>query len=517
MHVLLDKPEVQRRYTANGSTSKNCVIVTEGPSAHPDVVTNLSKKQLTASQIRVLSKGLKFVPTRRVVDKGKLLTDFTAWERRMRLREYFYSEERDGHPNQEKPYRKKTPSTWTPKAGRDKWLDAYIKAVKDDIIKGLKRRFQLNMSKSEEYALKELLNDDEIVIRPADKGSGIVVMDSTDYIQKLKGEISDSDTYAEVTDDKTKSVQNKVKKVVDNLYKKGSIDSDLRQYMTGNDGTSGKLQGNPKLHKPGMPLRTIVNGRSHPTEKMAEIVEDQLRSHVTSLPSFVRDTMDFLNKIRKLKQPLPEGTLIFCLDVKALYPSVPRDEARAAAIDALNRRTDPEIPTEDVIVMMDTVLENNTFSFNDEHFIQTEGTAIGSRLGLNYASTYMGDWEEELFRRSEKQPLAYFRFVDDVWGLWTHGIEALKTFHTQGNGINPRIKLELRYSSEKLEFLDTVTSIRNGRLQTDLYTKPTDKHLYLHRDSSHPESTKKLYRMVWVCVRKESVQRRLPTGSTDRR
>ncbi|KAH3795879.1 hypothetical protein DPMN_149441 [Dreissena polymorpha] len=55
-----------------------------------------------------------------------------------RLRENFYSEERDGHSNQEKPHRKKTPSTWTPKAGRDKWLDAYIKAVKDDIIKGLK-------------------------------------------------------------------------------------------------------------------------------------------------------------------------------------------------------------------------------------------------------------------------------------------------------------------------------------------------------------------------------------------
>ncbi|KAH3717013.1 hypothetical protein DPMN_059752 [Dreissena polymorpha] len=54
----------------------------------------------------------------------------------------------------------------------------------------------------------------------------------------------------------------------------------------------------------------------------------------------------------------------------------------------------------------------------------------------------MGAWENELFRRS------YFRFVDDVWGLWTHGIEALKTFHTQGNEINPRIKLELRYSSE---------------------------------------------------------------------
>ncbi|KAH3737467.1 hypothetical protein DPMN_044060 [Dreissena polymorpha] len=61
------------------------------------------------------------------------------------------------------------------------------------------------------------------------------------------------------------------------------------------------------------------------TETMAEIVEDQLRSHVTSLPSFVRDTMDFLNKIQKVKPPSPEGTLIFCLDVKALYPNAPRD------------------------------------------------------------------------------------------------------------------------------------------------------------------------------------------------
>ncbi|KAH3825718.1 hypothetical protein DPMN_127599 [Dreissena polymorpha] len=36
-----------------------------------------------------------------------------------------------------------------------------------------------------------------------------------------------------------------------------------------------------------------------------------------------------------------------------------------------------------------------------------------------------------------------------------------------------------------------MTSIRTGRLVSDLYTKPTDKHLYLHKDSSHTESTQK--------------------------
>ncbi|KAH3863292.1 hypothetical protein DPMN_026273 [Dreissena polymorpha] len=95
-----------------------------------------------------------------------------------------------------------------------------------------------------------------------------------------------------------------------------------------------------------------------------------------------------------------------------MCPSVLRDEARAAAIEALNRRA--EIPTKDVIVMMDNVLEN-TFSFNDEHL---RGMAMGSRLGLNYALTYMGAWEEELFRRSESNR----SHTSGLWMLcWAYG------------------------------------------------------------------------------------------------
>jgi len=90
----------------------------------------------------------------------------------------------------------------------------------------------------------------------------------------------------------------------------------------------------------------------------------------------------------------------------------------------------------------------------------------------------MGSWEKELFRRSPCHPLAYFRFVDDVWGLWTHGAEALKQFFNVGNQIHPRIQLELRYATDNIEFLDVLTTIRDGSLTTDLFTKPTDKHLY---------------------------------------
>jgi hypothetical protein len=82
------------------------------------------------------------------------------------------------------------------------------------------------------------------------------------------------------------------------------------------------------------------------------------------------------------------------------------------------------------------------------------------------------------------------RFVDDVWGLWSDGLDSLKDFHRVANSIHPRIQVDLRYSTEKFEFLDVLTIIEHSRIKTDLYTKPTKKHLYLHSKSSHQEYMK---------------------------
>lgn len=59
-------------------------------------------------EIRLLSKGLIFVPTRRTVDIGKLITDLKLWERRMRLREFFYKQNDSDSPDIKSEYIKKT-------------------------------------------------------------------------------------------------------------------------------------------------------------------------------------------------------------------------------------------------------------------------------------------------------------------------------------------------------------------------------------------------------------------------
>jgi hypothetical protein len=83
------------------------------------------------------------------------------------------------------------------------------------------------------------------------------------------------------------------------------------------------------------------------------------------------------------------------MDVMGLYPSVPKKEGLDACKQALDNRPNPSIPTTDVLSMIRLVLENNNFSFNGKHYLQVEVTAIGSRLGMNYASTYLGEWEQQ--------------------------------------------------------------------------------------------------------------------------
>lgn len=82
------------------------------------------------------------------------------------------------------------------------------------------------------------------------------------------------------------------------------------------------------------------------------------------------------------------------------------------------------------------------------------------------------------------------RYIDDIFGVWQHGKAALETFQKTANEIHKNIKVELRFSNNKIEFLDVLTKIENNKISTDLYEKETNSHNYLHASSSHPHHIK---------------------------
>ena len=120
------------------------------------------------------------------------------------------------------------------------------------------------------------------------------------------------------------------------------------------------------------------------------------------------------------------------------------------------------------------------------------GVAIGSKLGKNFESSNIRIWDEQLVEQ-DKTTLFYKRFIDDGFGVWTFGVCSLLQFRDHANNIHPEIKVVLQWSKEEIEFLDTKVKIANRRLITDLYAKPTDKHIYVDQKSNHPTSVKKTF------------------------
>ena len=55
----------------------------------------------------------------------------------------------------------------------------------------------------------------------------------------------------------------------------------------------------------------------------------------------------------------------------------------------------------------------------------------------------------------------------------------------------PTIKFTSSHSLTNVPFLDVMVSLHNGIIETDLFTKPTDKHQHLLSSSCHPHHTKK--------------------------
>ena len=81
--------------------------------------------------------------------------------------------------------------------------------------------------------------------------------------------------------------------------------------------------------------------------------------------------------------------------------------------------------------------------------------------------------------------------MDDIFFLWEHGEEKLKSFIDTINKMHPTITLTADWSKTSIIFLDVTVSITKGIIETDLYVKPTDSHQYLLSSSCHSFYCKK--------------------------
>ena len=275
------------------------------------------------------------------------------------------------------------------------------------------------------------------------------------------------------------------------MHKDKFINDKTKQYLIQSDVKPGRFYILPKIHKPGNPGRPIVSSNSHPTERLSHFVDYYLQPLVHKLPSFVRDTNDFLNKLLTIGN-FPANSLLVTLDVSSLYTNIPHKEGINACEHFLRTSSHKTIPTSTLCDLIRMILTMNNFSFNDNHYLQIHGTAMGTKMAPSYANLFLAFFEANALKNAPSQPHTWLRYIDDIFMIWTEGLDNLKIFIDYLNNIHSTIKFTSSHSSTNIPFLDVSVSLTNdGSISTDLYTKPTDKHQHLLYSSCHPLHTKK--------------------------
>ena len=94
---------------------------------------------------------------------------------------------------------------------------------------------------------------------------------------------------------------------------------------------------------------------------------------VKKIPSYIKDTNDFLLKLQQLDD-ISSKSLLVTLNVISLYTTISRQEGLDACRETLNKREVLDPPTEDIFQLALIILKKNNFSFRWEfvwpHYMQ---------------------------------------------------------------------------------------------------------------------------------------------------
>ena len=476
-------------------------------------VVNLSKRPLSEVEGLVLSRGLKFCPQTAMLDPGVCRQDLDNLHRKLRIKHHFATND-SNNDSSTQPVNNKTDNTGNNLFAtkpfihnkfkcKSKWGGSYGSVVLESYIAANERDFNCrsdyrpprkhNISPAEEKAIDMLSKDKSIVIKPADKGSSVVIMDRGSYLDEAYRQLSDQNYYEKLDEDPTREYSKAVHDAIEDMYQNGEIDEKVREYLLSDKVRTARFYLLPKIHKNKNPPpgRPVISGIDAPTDRISKFVDHFLNPCSIRVRSYLKDTNDFLRLISKIKD-LPKEALLVTMDVTALYTNIPTKEGMKAANKALCKFRPAALHPRNASLMrlLHMVLKMNNFIFNGQNYLQIGGTAIGTKAAPSFAILYMGDFEERYVYPYHLQPLVYVRYIDDIFMIWQHGEKTLQEFVRHLNTRVHTIKFTHETSEEEISFLDVLVIRKENRLITDLYTKPTDTHDYLLYSSAHDQRCK---------------------------
>ncbi|XP_067659477.1 uncharacterized protein [Haliotis asinina] len=205
-----------------------------------------------------------------------------------------------------------------------------------------------NITPAEKQAIKQLKQDPEIVIAPADKGRATVILDKDHVHSMVDNLLDDTSTYRKMKRDPTAKLNRQHKAMLKTLHDKYELSTDLYRKLTVSHPQSPYARATVKIHKNPVKTRLLICSRDTVFYSTAQHLTQVLSPLGKSANSFISDSTDFCTKIRDITNPGP----MISYDVVDLFTNVPREEALRALrhrIDNLQQPLNTNLSTDSII------------------------------------------------------------------------------------------------------------------------------------------------------------------------
>lgn len=515
-------PNKQRKIssiaTVDGSHTTTPITKDAVKTQQPNfAVHNYSTYELSADEIALLHKGLSFSPTPNMSLpelRSQMLKYFNEFAKSLRLK----------HSRAQSRCKKRNttcspPSTTATVYRRMKFLppmnpdtvitrysgfnqlETYIDNTKQSIVDNLTEianNSKHNLTATQKSAIHQLKQvRHEVIIKPADKNLGVVLMNTDDYVTQCLAHLTDKKTYRLITEYPAHHIKKQLLNTLTN-YKQLLLLHDKRLYKYLSEPTSQshipRFYGIPKIHKEFTklpPLRPIVSQTHSLLTPSAKFIDHILQPIACSYPDYLHDSTTL--SVRLQDMTVPDDSVLVTLDVVNLYPSIPQEECLQVIYDELhtNRHLlifDPNL----VIKLLHLNISNTFFTFGNLTFQQISGTTMGALFSPTIANIYMSVILRRFLQHQHTKPHLLQRYIDDIFLIWTDPVDSLQVFLKELNSFHPNLCFTHHLGHDSIDFLDL--SIFKGHrfnltniLDTKTFQKQLNLYQYLHYTSNHPD------------------------------
>lgn len=346
-----------------------------------------------------------------------------------------------------------------------------------------------NLEKKVKKTKQFIKENPQITILKSDKSNKTVIMDTTQYNNKITNMLNDTTTYKKIKNNPTKTFQTENNNLIKKWEHLKYISKETSYELKINNALAPKFYGLPKLHKPGIPLRPIVSYIQSPFYNLSKYLSNILSKVIKKTQYYIKDSWTFKQFIDTVK--LNNNQKLFSLDIVSLYTNIPTDLAKEITRKRWNEiQEHTTLPIEEFLQALELTLNSTFFQYNNTFYKQTYGCAMGSPISSTIAELVLEDLEKTIIPKIDYELPFFKRYVDDC--LTAFLPEQKNTILEKFNSYHQKIQFTIEDEVDsKIDFLDLTLINNKTNILTQWHTKSTWSGRYTNFNSTHPTNQKK--------------------------